>query len=339
MIKVGVDVTWLPHDQRGMGRFVRSIIEVLRTEPEVALTYTSRRPQETRLGPVLGQDVPVLGWKNPGLEGLDVCWYPWNRIDVPAPTRRVVTIHDTGAVDWPVPGRLAFLDNRKARRMLEQAVARAHRVMTVSQFTKGRIESLFRPAAVDVVSEGVSADGPVEPVPVSRPFVLYVGAVEPRKNVAGLLEAWARLVAEGRVGDRVLALRADPPLPPGPQVVSITGVSEAGLRWLYRNCDAFVMPSFYEGFGLPLLEAMAAGAPVASSREASLPEVGGKVPEYFDPRNIEDMAAAIERTLNDSERIERMRSAGPKQAGLFTWERAALLVLESLFATAEMAGV
>jgi len=164
-------------------------------------------------------------------------------------------------------------------------------------------------------------------------FLLVVGTIEPRKNYTRLLEALAllreqyrqlALVVVGSRGwlyepflQRIAELKAEN------WVVFPGYVPDDELSALYGAARLLVMPSVYEGFGLPILEAMACGTAVASSNAASLPELGGDVAAYFDPYSVEDMAATISRLLADDLRREMMRQAGVKRAALFSWDRAA----------------
>lgn len=166
----------------------------------------------------------------------------------------------------------------------------------------------------------------------SSPYILFVGNLKPHKNVTNLLRAFALLVADPNfehrliiVGDdrrgrrdtmlRVRELRIDS------RVTLIPRVKSDELVDLYRAADLLVMPSFEEGFGLPVVEAMACGTPVACSRAASLPEVGGDAVEYFDPRAPEDIAAAIRQVLSSPERSTNMSDRGLRRARSFTWDR------------------
>jgi glycosyltransferase involved in cell wall biosynthesis len=106
-------------------------------------------------------------------------------------------------------------------------------------------------------------------------------------------------------------------------------VSDAELEGLYAAADAFVFPSLYEGFGLPVLEAMTRGVPVASSDRSSLPEVAGDAALLFDPERVDEIAGAIRRLLADGSLADRLRTAGREQAARFTWAQTARRVLES----------
>jgi glycosyltransferase involved in cell wall biosynthesis len=115
----------------------------------------------------------------------------------------------------------------------------------------------------------------------------------------------------------------------------VTGwVDEESLAALYRTARLFAYPSLHEGFGLPLLEAMAFGVPVASSSAASLPEVGGDAVWYFDPENVEQMAAVMTRALTDPREAERMARRGEERCRLFSWERAARQTINLLLEAA-----
>jgi glycosyltransferase involved in cell wall biosynthesis len=114
------------------------------------------------------------------------------------------------------------------------------------------------------------------------------------------------------------------------RVVMLGAVSDPDLVTLYRHCEAFVFPSLYEGFGLPVLEAMANGAPVVCSRESSVPEVAGDAAAYFDPRNTDDMTRAISSVLASAERTARMRQEGLRRSEQYSWDRTAEVVHEVL---------
>lgn len=330
-LRVGVDVTWLPRDRRGMGRFVLQTLTEMLQRDDVALTLASRdRADRAALELLLdhADRWRFTRWNEWPRRQLDVCWFPWNRVDVLPPAPRVVTIHDTAAFDWPKTGGWAWLDNRRAQGQLRRAVARAQRVMTVSLFSRDCIVKHLGVADADVVVEGESFARLADTVKVNprpRPYVLYVGAEDPRKNLDGLLGAWQHL---GRTDFELVVVGATRDQTDG---VSFIGeADDVTLAGLYRYADLFVMPSLYEGFGLPLLEAMACGAPVAAARAASLPEVGGDVPDWFDPHDIDQMAAVIGRLLDDPQGRARKIEAGLARAREFTWARCAEQVVDVL---------
>jgi len=164
-------------------------------------------------------------------------------------------------------------------------------------------------------------------------YLLFVGTVEPRKNLTRLLAAFETLHADrltdglvivGRRGwlcdDFFAALERSP----ARDAVIFPGyVPDEDLPAIYAGAQAFVFPSLYEGFGLPVLEAMACGVPVVTSGASSIPEAGGDAALYCDPTDVEEMTAAVLRVLQDADLRAEMRRRGVEQAGRFSWQRAA----------------
>jgi glycosyltransferase involved in cell wall biosynthesis len=170
-------------------------------------------------------------------------------------------------------------------------------------------------------------------------FVLAVGTLEPRKNLPRLVAAYSRLdeqlqrehplVVVGALGwetgETLDALRSL-----GERCTMLGYVSDAALAELYRRCAVFCYPSLGEGFGLPVLEAMAAGAAVLTSNLSSLPEVGGDAVEYADPHNTASIAAGLRRVLTDTARRAELARRAERRAGEFSWERFTQIVLQTL---------
>jgi len=169
-------------------------------------------------------------------------------------------------------------------------------------------------------------------------YALYVGINKPHKNLPRLVEAFARITHHVSRFTLVIAGHEDPRYPQAREraaalgldsVMFLGAVAEEDLPALYSGADLFVFPSLYEGFGLPVIEAMACGTPVACSNVSSLPEVAGDAALLFDPHTPESIAAAICQTLQNAELRERLRRRGLEQAGHFSWEHAARLTLEA----------
>jgi alpha-1,3-rhamnosyl/mannosyltransferase len=170
-------------------------------------------------------------------------------------------------------------------------------------------------------------------------FVLAVGTLEPRKNLPSLVAAYTRLdealqrrhpltvvgALGWEAGETLAALRSL-----GDRSTMLGYVSDAALDELYHRCALFCYPSLGEGFGLPVLEAMACGAPVLTSNVSSLPEVGGEAVEYVDPRDIDSIAAGLRRVLSDAARQTELSEAAVRRARGFSWESFAQEVLEVL---------
>jgi glycosyltransferase involved in cell wall biosynthesis len=226
----------------------------------------------------------------------------------------------------------------------------ADAIMTDSEFTRGEFERLvgIRRAEPEVVHLGVDRawfEVPPSPAPHPRPYLLYVGNVKPHKNLGRLLEAFGGVASripcdllilgrnEGFLSEDPGARAAADRL--APRVRLLGELPQEMLRRYVSHAEAVVLPSLYEGFGLPPLEAMASGRPAIVSRAASLPEVCGDAALYFDPLDPASIADAILRVLGDPELRETLRRRGVERARQFTWDRSAqgaLNVLERVLA-------
>jgi glycosyltransferase involved in cell wall biosynthesis len=261
---------------------------------------------------------------------------------------RVVTIHDLNYL--VVPDAHFGLRGLGMRVLVPLAARTAHRVIADSESTqRDLVERLHVPAAkIDVVALGIGQIATVAPTPGAelrdrlalrdRQLVLSLSAKRPHKNLRGLLDALVLLPqerrpvlvlpgyatpheAELRAHAAALGIAAD--------VRFLGWTSAADVEGLFALADGFVFPSFYEGFGLPVLEAMARGVPVACSDRASLPEVAGEAALLFDPGDPAAIAAAIERLVGDRAEADRLRAAGRARAAMFTWARTAQHTLVS----------
>lgn len=167
-----------------------------------------------------------------------------------------------------------------------------------------------------------------------RPFILMVANQSPHKNLARLLEAIQSLksdlvfVLAG--GKNRMVFQDTGAEKTSTQVIPLGYVNDAPLKALYQHATGFIFPSLYEGFGLPILEAMTCGCPVLCSKAASLPEVGGDAVLYFDPLSTEDMALKISQFIDNSSLRESLRNRGRAHVRNFTWENTAAQTLELL---------
>jgi glycosyltransferase involved in cell wall biosynthesis len=207
----------------------------------------------------------------------------------------------------------------------------------VAHFPHARSRTVVAPLGV-AATLGEPAGGSSAELPQPG-FVLAVGTLEPRKNLPRLVEAYRALPDElqaahplavvGKLGwetgETTAALDSL-----GDRCLKLGYVSDAQLAELYRRCGAFCYPSLGEGFGLPVLEAMAAGAPVVTSDLSSLPEVGGDAVEYADPTSVPSIAAALERVLRSPQRRAELAAKGRARAALFSWDRFAAITLATL---------
>jgi glycosyltransferase involved in cell wall biosynthesis len=260
----------------------------------------------------------------------------------------VVTVHDL--IYARFPDAHAGMRDKGMRVLVPRAVRRSHRVIVDSQSTRKDVLGLGGVSAdrIDVVPLGlgtVRREAPLSEREVrarfnlgERDVVLTLSAKRAHKNLLALIGALARLAPERRPvlvlpgyptaheqelreRARSLGIEADVRFP--------GWVSAAELEGLWEVAQAFVFPSLYEGFGLPVLEAMARGVPVACSNASSLPEVAGGAALLFDPYDELAIAAAVERLLVDPDEAARRRALGRQRARLFTWERTARLTLDS----------
>ena len=288
------------------------------------------------------QHVPRLA----GSLGVDIVHSLASTAPAWGPFKRVTTIHDLHYK--VVPDAHFGLRGLGMRVLVPLAARRSHRILAVSEATRrDLVEHLNTPEdKIDVVPNGVSPPGDVAATPApelrirlglgNRPVLLSVSAKRPHKNLARLLDAVAGIPAERRPllvvpgystphEDELRRHAAD--LGIASDVVMPSWVTPEDLEGLYALADAFVFPSLYEGFGLPLLEAMARGVPVATSDRASLPEVAGNAALRFDPEDTGAMRAAIERLLGDRAEGQRLREAGFERVRTFSWERSAELTV------------
>ncbi len=263
-----------------------------------------------------------------------------------APCPTVVTVHDLSFMRYPQafpPVQRAYL-----RSQVRRSLRAARRVIAVSEATKRDVVALFGvPASlIDVVYNGVDASfrpAPAAEVEAFRRrlglpprFILHLGTLEPRKNLPRLVRAFARvqagdsgqpavkLVLAGGAGWDYDAIYAEVARQGLEQEVLFPGyIADEELAWWYRAAAVFVYPSLLEGFGLPVLEAMACGAPVVTSNVSSLPEVAGDAALLVDPTSVDALAEALLRLLDDAALAEEMAARGPAQAAHFPWSRTA----------------
>jgi glycosyltransferase involved in cell wall biosynthesis len=262
--------------------------------------------------------------------------------------RRVVTVHDLIYARFPEAH--AGLRDKGMRVLVPQAARRSDRVIADSRSTRDDLVELLgvRSDRIDVVPLGLGGVRREAPLPErevrarfglsERRVVLSLSAKRPHKNLLALIGALARIPAEGRPllvlpgypTWHEAELRARTAAAGVTEDVCFLGwLSGEELEGLWALAEAFVFPSLYEGFGLPVLEAMARGVPVTCSDASSLPEVAGEAALLFDPRDESAIAAALERLLSDRELREQLRARGLARVAEFTWERTARLTLES----------
>jgi glycosyltransferase involved in cell wall biosynthesis len=266
----------------------------------------------------------------------------------------VGVVHDLAAVH--VPGKYGLLRDTYALRVLPALMRGLDDVIAISECTKrdlveharveesriavvplGLDQSLFTPGDRELARESLAKE-----FALHSPYLLYAARMEhPGKNHLRLIRTFARLRQQLGIPHRLVLVGKecqDDPIgeairKAGEAVISLGFVSDSSLVNLYRGATGVVFPSLYEGFGLPVLEAMACGVPVACSYVASLPEVAGDAAIYFDPMNEVEMERAMEALLDPS-KTASMRQRGIERSREFTWEKSAAMTLEVLERTA-----
>ena len=262
------------------------------------------------------------------------------------PCRSVITVHDLAFLRFP---GLMTGESQNYYSQINHAVRSANHIIAVSESTKRDLVSLvgaderkitcvyeaagpqFRPAGAAAITSVRQRYG------LMGDYLLFVSTIEPRKNIPFLLQAYARmretwpqgsepprLVLAGHKGwlyESIFAMRDELHL--GDAVLCTGGVAVEDLPALYSGARAFVLPSLYEGFGLPVLEAMSCGAPVITSNTSSLPEVAGDAAILVSPQDLYGLAAAMQRLSLDEGLRMQMSVRGAAQAARFSWERAA----------------
>ena len=365
---MGLNLIYLvPGETGGMEVYARELIRAMRSLPDCPrlTAFVSREGAEARLDWLDGIDAQTVGvnsrkrtdWVRgeqqllPGMAkraGVDLVHSLANTAPLRGPFRRITTIHDLIHLVHPEAhfGVLAL----GLRALVALAVRRSHRVIAVSESTARDLrERLHVPAGkIDVVPNGVTAPPATGTADLTelrarysldgRQVVLAASAKRPHKNLPRLLEALASMPAERRP---VALLPGYPTeheqeLREQAAALGIAGdtrflgwVDGDELEGLYALADGFVMPSLYEGFGLPVLEAMARGVPVACSDRSSLPEVADDAALLFDPEDVGAIARALDTLVHDDATASRLRAAGPARAAEFSWERSARSTLEA----------
>jgi glycosyltransferase involved in cell wall biosynthesis len=273
------------------------------------------------------------------------------------PYRRVVTVHDIIYARFPETH--AGLRDLGMRVLVPAAVRSAHRVMVDAHSTKDDLVRMLKAQAskIDVVPLGLGAPRRHPPAPDAqvrerlklgtRQVILSLSAKRPHKNLSTLIRALGRIDRERRP---LLVLPGYPTEHEGElralaaaqgladDVRFLHWISNEDLEGLWELTQVFVFPSLYEGFGLPLLEAMDRSVPVAASNASSLPEVAGDAALLFDPHDLAQLSEAIERLLDDSELRAKLIARGHERVKHFTWERTARGTLDSYARALVLAG-
>ncbi|HLJ83705.1 MAG TPA: glycosyltransferase family 1 protein [Candidatus Eremiobacteraceae bacterium] len=341
-LRVAVDAWNLPHDRRGIGRYVRAIVDSWQRNAADRVTPTliiPEWPAWLHAAPYRAQlpsgRLPIAH-RNAARPGrFDVAWFPWNGMSWTTDLVSVATLHDASLFELP-PSDAAAAKRERAPFLL--AAERARRVITDSEYSKAELERHIRlPAAnIDVVHLGVDPHLTAKPALFDgvRRYLLFVGEPEPRKGLDLFLAAAKQLPDSSQDGLAIVLVgRGTAMLDDAsrrPRVIGLGPVSDERVASLYAGAAAVVYPSSYEGFGLPVLEAMAAGAPVIASDASAIPEAGGDAALYFRSGDEQQLTGAINLVLSDPMKQADLRERGLRRAATMTWDRAAEATLAIL---------
>ncbi|HEX8155590.1 MAG TPA: glycosyltransferase family 1 protein, partial [Thermoanaerobaculia bacterium] len=274
------------------------------------------------------------------IAGCDVVFganYFLPRLHAAIARRRVVTVHDLTFKRFPELLQKETLENLD--RLMTREIAIAEGVICVSESTRRDLLHFYEadPRRVVTIHSGLGTPPTAEPIDgLPNRYLLFVSTVEPRKNLGVLLDAFEELratgydgslVVVGRIGWKSEAIARRLRMP---GVVHLDYVTAPQLVTVYRNAEVFVFPSLYEGFGFPLLEAMAHGVPTISADSSSLPEIGGNAALYFDPRSSSALVTQLRRVLSDPALREDLIARGRARVAQFRWDVAAKQTLEIL---------
>lgn len=356
-MRVGFDGRCLESPAGGVRRYAGELIQAItRVDPTVEIVVVGAPraaplPSTANRQPVRRRAPTNLGWSLVDLplalrrSRLDVFHAPAYTAPLVNAHPLVLTIHDVCYERHPE--WYPYRSDSIRRRFYRRCALTADLIITDSDFSRGEVAAAYEidPRRIKVVPLGVgppfvgAKQGPLLEG-VRQPYILHVGDLHPRRNLHLLVRALSRFV--GRSGDRpvptLVLVGADlgernvleqEALGCGVPCHVAGRPDDEVLASLYSGAAAFVYPSRYEGFGLPLLEAMACGTPVVAARTSAIPEVVGEAGLLVEPDGEHDLAIAVEQVLNDSPLAHRLREAGRARASRFTWDQTASLTLDT----------
>lgn len=364
-MQIAIDLSPVVHHKAGLGRYARMLTEhlIAQDQANTYIAFTHGKFVDDTLSPALRAlpraNVPldVRPWRmlvwlahvvraplDRVMPRADIFHATEHLLPPLKNARTVFTLHDLIFQFFPeyhLPLNRWFLRNA-----MPHFLRRADAIIAVSECTKRDAMRLYNVPAEKITVIYEAAAPALRPetdanriaeararYAHNQPFILFVGVIEPRKNIGALVDALRILRARGFAHRLLIAGRKGWLYQPTFDHVRQTGMDNAvtfldfvpddDVRALFAACDAFVFPSLYEGFGLPPLEAMAAGAPVICANVASLPEVVGDAALLVNPRDVREIANAIERVITDRALRDELRARGFARAAQFSWERAA----------------
>ncbi len=360
MAHIAIDARLTHYRVGGISRYIRALISAFeQNPPQCDFTILQSRKARTRLSARFRR---VKVWTPPhhpleraalSLELLPQRLTLLHSPDFIAPLRggkrHLITVHDLSFIHYPE--YITAASRHYYNGQIEASVKRADHILVDSEATKKDLMDILNVPAEKITSHRLGVDAAFRPLPPEQTapiikalglpasYFLFVGTLEPRKNLVALARAYRDLLSEvpdapklvfaGRPGWHFPQLMQDLRAVDLDQRLIIKHeVSDAQLPALYNQAIALITPSFYEGFGLPALEAMACGTVPIVSRVASLPEIVGAVGALIDPRDTSTISAALARALGDSDWRKRQAAAARQRAAGFCWRDTARIVLD-----------
>ncbi|MFH1255605.1 MAG: glycosyltransferase family 1 protein [bacterium] len=362
--KIGIDARFYGPIGKGLGRYTQEIVDgIIKISQNDEYEYTVFLRQENfsdfecrgaKVKKILA-DIkwyglaeqiifPILIWR----ERLDLMHFPHFNAPILCPVKFVITIHDLILIKFPTfrattLGPLLYkIKNSAYKIVIRSALKRAKTILTVSEYTKQAIIEQFKinPGKITAIYEGVADLTPGQAAkgetPFKQPYLLYVGNAYPHKNLEGLIKIFSKINENSPNLKLILVGKNDYFYDRLKQyaknfsknIIFPGYIPDNELGALYENGLIYIFPSFYEGFGLPPLEAMSRGLPVVSSNKTCLPEILGQAALYFNPEDETDMENKIKQAIADGQLRENLRIKGYEQAKKYSWKNCAAETFE-----------
>jgi glycosyltransferase involved in cell wall biosynthesis len=354
ILNIALDARPLTHPNGGIGRYTANLLRefVSLGSPHRFFLYSHRPFQlgfplpeqwKVRTGAVYTRGLstlfsqvffPIWALK----DGIDVFWSPVHVLPIllPPHVRKLLTVHDVG---WKRFSRRMIPGSIVESSLMPLSLRLANHIIADSQFTRSEVRALFPGARceIDVIhlASSLRADGPTDPCPLSKPYFLFVGSNVLRKNIKRMMEAYIEyrkvslypldmvLVSPYQwssfsIADFIKTNNLQS------SVHLIQDIDDSALSTLYAHAQALVMVSLYEGFGLPLVEAMQWGVPLIASNNSSVAEIGGSAALLVDPNDTDAIAEAFRQMTDDRGMRSKLSYEAKLRGQQFSWEQAAL---------------
>lgn len=360
-MKIAIDARVISDKMHGIARYAYQLINALAkidSENEYIILFNEEKilnaVTQNNNFRFLKCDIKVYSLKEQFLipfilkrEGIDIYHSPTFSAPIFAPCKVVMTIHDM--IHLIYAKQYSAFKNMYYKLIVKTAVTRANRLITVSENSKKDISQFLNVSEDKIFSihngvdkkfslenQNKSKEAIKKKYPISNNYILYVGNEKPHKNASNVIRAFDLFIKKNSLIYSLVMLGVS-----GKYIEKITGQSlpkyfvsinevnnDADLISLYRESSLLLCPSYYEGFGLPLLEGMACGTPIITSNNSSIPEVVGDTAIMVDPNNINQISDEIKRVLSDKNLKETLIEKGKNRAKIFTWQKTAQKTLE-----------